>query len=110
MQSSVGGFRLNEKISEDVIEERFKTVYEAQKKIADQKTKNQLGKVLEVMVEGYHEESDLLVKARYFGQAPDIDGCVIINDTKDLTLNAGDFVKVKITDQYAYDLVGELIN
>jgi ribosomal protein S12 methylthiotransferase len=102
-------FRLGDKLSQEVIDERFEKVYQAQKEIADQKTKSQVGKTLEVMVEGLHDETELLFKARHYGQAPDIDGVVLINDTKDQPIKAGDFVKVKITDQYAYDLVGELV-
>jgi len=102
-------FRLKDKLEQDVIDERFDMIYQAQKKIADEKTKSQVGKTLEVMVEGLHEETEFLFKARHYGQAPDIDGVVLINDTKDKPLEAGDFVKVKITDQYAYDLVGEIV-
>ena len=100
-------FRLPNKLSQEVIDERFEEIYQAQKEIADQKTKSMVGKTLEVMVEGLHHETELLVKARHYGQAPDIDGLVLINDTNDRVLNPGDFIKVKITDQYAYDLVGE---
>ena len=102
-------YRLGEKLDQATIDERFEKIYEAQKEIADQKTKSQVGKTLEVMVEGLHEETEFLFKARHYGQAPDIDGVVLINDTKDQALHAGDFVKVKITDQYAYDLVGEIV-
>lgn len=103
-------FRLNEKLDQQVIDERFNKIYEAQKKIADQKTKTQIGKTLDVLVEGFHDESDLLFKGRHYGQAPDIDGTVIINETHDQPLQAGDMIKVKITDQFEYDLVGEVFS
>lgn len=102
-------FRLNDKLSQEVIDERFDQIYEAQKKIAYEMTKSQIGKTLEVLVEGFHEESDLLFKGRHYGQAPDIDGAVIINETHDQPLKAGDMIKVRITDQFEYDLVGELV-
>ena len=43
-------------------------------------------------------------------QAPDIDGCVLINDVPDGVLPAtGDFVNVQITEAHEYDLVGTIL-
>jgi hypothetical protein len=42
-------------------------------------------------------------------QAPDIDGCVLINDVPEGVLPAlGDFVNVEITEAYEYDLIGRI--
>jgi ribosomal protein S12 methylthiotransferase len=48
----------------------------------------------------------LLLQGRHAGQAPDIDGKVIINDG---FAKAGDIVKVEITDVLDYDLVGRIV-
>lgn len=101
-------FKLEPKNSQEVIDERFNIIYEAQEEVAANRNLGLIGQTLEVLVEGLHEESDLLFKGRFYGQAPDIDGCVIINDTNDKLIKAGDVVKVKITDRFSYDLVGEL--
>jgi ribosomal protein S12 methylthiotransferase len=39
--------------------------------------------------------------------APEVDGCVYVQSSK--LLKAGDFVDVKITDAYEYDLAGEAL-
>ena len=39
--------------------------------------------------------------------APEVDGIVYVNSNR--TLNPGDFVDVKITDTYEYDLAGEVV-
>ena len=39
-----------------------------------------IGKKLPVFVEGYHPETQMLMVGRHYGQCPDIDGQVIIND------------------------------
>lgn len=98
--------RLKNKVSQDVIDERFEQLYEAQKEIARELNQEFLGKVIEVLVEGQHEETELLLQGRHAGQAPDIDGKVIINDG---IAKAGDIVKVEITDVLDYDLVGRII-
>jgi ribosomal protein S12 methylthiotransferase len=44
-------------------------------------------------------------------QAPDIDGCVLINDVPDgLTPAAGEFVNVEITQAHEHDLIGRIIS
>lgn len=99
--------RLKNKIPQSVIDERFEKLYEAQKEIARELNQEYLGKVIEVLVEGPHEETDLLLQGRHAGQAPDIDGKVIINDG---VAKAGDFVKVEITEVLDYDLVGRIVS
>ncbi len=98
--------RLKDKVPQDVIEERFETLYEVQKEIARELNQEYLGKTIEVLVEGLHEETDLLLQGRHRGQAPDIDGKVIINDG---LAQAGEIVNVEITDVLDYDLVGRII-
>jgi ribosomal protein S12 methylthiotransferase len=61
------------------------------------------------LVEGKHEETDLLLKGRHVGQAPDIDGDVLINATNDIPLSVGDIVKVRVTEVFEHDLVGEIV-
>jgi ribosomal protein S12 methylthiotransferase len=60
-----------------------------------------------VLVEGLSRESDLLLEGRTRYQAPDIDGCVYINEG---TAAPGDIVMVRITEAHIYDLVGRIRN
>ena len=59
-----------------------------------------------MLVEGVSRETDLLLEGRTRFQAPDIDGCVLINDGQG---KAGDLVKVRISETQTYDLVGAII-
>ncbi|MCT4643319.1 MAG: 30S ribosomal protein S12 methylthiotransferase RimO [Bacteriovoracaceae bacterium] len=98
--------RLKDKVPQDIIDERFEKVYELQKEIARELNQEFLGKTIDVLVEGAHEETELLLQGRHEGQAPDIDGRVIINDG---IAKAGDIVKVEITEILDYDLVGKIV-
>jgi ribosomal protein S12 methylthiotransferase len=51
-------------------------------------------------------ETDLLLEGRSVYQAPDIDGCVLINDG---VANPGDIIQVQITEAQIYDLVGGIV-
>jgi ribosomal protein S12 methylthiotransferase len=62
--------------------------------------------VEDVIVEGYSEETELLLKGRTSRQAPDIDGQVYITAGQ---ANVGDIVRLRITDSSDYDLIGEII-
>jgi ribosomal protein S12 methylthiotransferase len=102
-------YRLRDKVPQEIIEERFDRLFEAQKEIARELNTAFLGQTIDVLVEGPHEETELLIEGRHFGQAPDIDGKVIINDLGGREVEVGDLVQVKITEILDYDLVGEVV-
>jgi len=89
------------------MEERRALLLHLQDGIARRKNRGKIGSTIEVLVDGLSEETDLLLEGRHEGQAPEIDGVVYVNDG---TANAGDFVKVEITDASTYDLVGRIVN
>ena len=101
-------FRLRDKVEQEVIEERFDRLHEAQREIARELNTAYLGQTLDVLIEGPHEDTDLLLVGRHFGQAPDIDGKTIINDLNNSTVKPGDLVRVEITEVLDYDLVGRI--
>jgi ribosomal protein S12 methylthiotransferase len=68
-----------------------------------------VGRTVEVLLDGRSDESDLLLQGRMQTQAPEIDGCVLINDTGDKQVTAGNFYSVVITDSLEYDLIGRVI-
>ena len=68
------------------------------------KSRQKIGSTLEVLVEGFSEETGPPLAAQHEEQAPEID-VVYVNDG---TANLGDFVTAKIT-AVAYDLVGRIV-
>jgi len=64
-----------------------------------------VGRTIDVLVEGAHEETDLIVKGRHQGQAPDIDGNVLLVDG---TPQVNTIQQVRIVKAHAYDLIGEV--
>ena len=80
-----------------------------QAKIAKRKHKGMVGQRVRVMFEGESNESELLWQGRMETQAPDIDGCVLINDSpEDFMPKPGEMVNVLITEAQEYDLVGRV--
>ena len=101
-------WRLSPKVPQNVIDQRFDRLHRLQQSISQELNHNFVGQTLKVLVEGQHQETDLLLRGRHQGQAPDIDGNVIINDTGGISLNVGDFVQAKVVDSHNYDLVAEV--
>ncbi|MCL4144022.1 UNVERIFIED_CONTAM: hypothetical protein GTU68_053977 [Idotea baltica] len=97
-------------ISEEEKEARKERLMKAQKEVIIEKQKGFIGRTLKVMLEGVHDDTELLLVGRAEFQAPDVDGTVIINDSViDMEeLKQGDFVKVEITEVAEYDLIGKV--
>lgn len=96
-------------ISDEVKKKRYDKLMKTQKKVLSKLNKKWLGKKLPVVVEGYHPETKLLMRGRSYGQCPEIDGQVIINDGRNVTA-FGQVYTVEITDIADYDLVGRVIS
>ncbi len=92
-------------IDEEVKNSRLREVAELQSEVSAEMLLKYVGKTEPVMVEGLSSETDLLLSGRTRFQAPDIDGCVLINDG---TASPGDIVDVEITEAQVYDLVGRI--
>lgn len=89
-------------------EKRFQRLAKAQKQVVDKLNEKYVGKKLKVMIESRHRESDKLLVGRFYGQCPEIDGTVIINDWRNVT-ELGQFYEVEITDFVGYDLIGRAV-
>ncbi len=81
-----------------------------QQPIARRKARALRGRKIEAIVEGPCEETEHLLEGRIKAQAPEIDGRLLINDTGGRDVKAGEIVRVRITETYDYDLVGEIVD
>lgn len=95
-------------LSEEIKQDRFNRLAAVQQQVLQGRLRRFVGKTLEVMVEGYHPDSPYLMRGRFFGQCPEIDGQVIINDGR-LVKSFGKLYQVEITDVAGYDLIGQVV-
>lgn len=94
-------------VDEETKQRRHDQLMALQQEISRKKHRDFIGKTLQVLVEGFSEETDLLLVGRHSQQAPDIDGVTYINDGE---AKVGDMVQVEITDSMDYDLVGGIVS
>jgi ribosomal protein S12 methylthiotransferase len=92
----------------EVKEDRRARLMAAQEEISAARNQRLVGRTIEVLVEGAHEESDLLLSGRSEGQAPEIDGSVILTDAPRV-LYPGEFVEARIDEGHPHDLVGAVV-
>jgi ribosomal protein S12 methylthiotransferase len=98
--------RLDNHLPEEVKQERRNRLMEAQQAIALESSSRQVGKQLEVIVDGPDPEVPQHVLARSHADAPDIDCLVRV---KGKGLRPGDIVNIKVTAADGYDLVGRAV-
>ncbi len=104
-------FDLPGKVDPKVAARRRTRLMKEQSRISLKKNRARVGSTVRVLFEGPSKETDLLWQGRTETQAPDIDGCVLINDAPEgLKPEPGDFVNVRITEAQQYDLVGEIVS
>ena len=94
-----------DQIDEEVKKERQAEIMELQQEIAFEKAEAMVGKAVLAMIEGKVADENAYV-GRTYKDAPNVDGMIFINTDEELM--TGDFVKVKITGSYEYDLIGEI--
>jgi ribosomal protein S12 methylthiotransferase len=97
---------LDQRLPARVIQERYERLLERQRTVALERRLALVGRRVAVLVEGVHPETDHLLIGRHQGQAPGIDGSVLINDGSAPT---GRFVEVEISAAYPDDLVGHIV-
>ena len=103
-------FDLPTKVDPKTAKRRRDVLMKAQSKIAKKKHDALIGKHVRVMFEGESSETELLWQGRMETQAPDIDGCVLINDApQGFTPHPGQIVDVQIDEAQEYDLVGRIL-
>jgi ribosomal protein S12 methylthiotransferase len=103
-------FELPNKVAPKVAQQRRSRLMKEQSRISRKRNKARVGDTVRVLFEGESQESELLWQGRMETQAPDIDGCVLINDAPEGFVPVpGSFVDVQITETQTYDLVGRIV-
>lgn len=94
-----------DQIAEEIKQTRVAEIMELQQDISAACNETYIGRTLDAFVEGKVADENVYV-ARTYRDAPDVDGYLFIQTTRELM--TGDMVSVQVTGSYEYDLIGEL--
>ncbi len=97
---------MDNQVPEEIKEQYRDEIMELQQEISYDVNRRQIGRTLEVVVDGYLYDDEMYA-CRSYMDAPDIDGMIFVKSEEELL--SGDYISVKITDCNEYDLVAELI-
>jgi ribosomal protein S12 methylthiotransferase len=100
-------FDLPDQVAEEVKSERYGRLMTAQQRISLARNQAQIGRTLDVLVEGSGEltgHKGPVSIARSYRDAPEVDGLVVIPGT----LPPGKMARARITGAMEYDLMGEI--
>lgn len=95
-------------IEDEVKNRRHQELAAIQQRIVEEKNLSAIGTKREVVIEGYHPETDLLMVGRHSGQCPEVDTQVLINDGEAVTA-FGERYLVEFTGTAGIDLVGKAL-
>ena len=100
-------YTMPNQVPDRVKKKRLHTLMQVQQEISKELQEKRMGETFKVMIdEASKEEKDIyLGRSQY--DAPEVDGVVFVHSSQ--RLNPGEFVQVRITGSYEYDLVGEVV-
>ncbi|WP_373034972.1 30S ribosomal protein S12 methylthiotransferase RimO [Sulfurimonas sp.] len=104
-EETTPAYDMNNKISDEVIASRAQILGDIASECTKKSLQNEVGKDIELIIDGESDEHEYLLSARKTIWAPEIDGEIYVNDrTKDEDLEFGKIYKAKVTD-----LVGNIL-
>ncbi len=106
-EENTKSFLLPGQLPEDVKEARRDALMKVQQESSAARLKMHVGQVVPVLVEEVSEESEFLWQGRHQGQAPDIDGCVLIRAGE---IQRGKMALVKLERAMEYDYIGRVVS
>ncbi len=98
-EETTSAYDMSDKISAEVIAERADILGAITQEVMQKSLKNEIGKEVEIIIDGESDEHEYLLSAKETIWAPEIDGEIYVNDrTNDEELEFGKIYKAKITD------------
>lgn len=105
-EEGTASYALPGQLEESVKQSRRDRLMSLQKKISRKRLKGKIGQTVPVLVEKISDESEHLWQGRHAGQAPDIDGVVLLRNGP---LEPGQILNVQLERSMDYDFIGQVL-
>ena len=105
-EEGTASYNYPDQIEEDVKAKRKERVMKVAQSVSYRQNKKHIGEVMEGMIVGVRDNEYLF--RSYWNAPDDVDGNIYVKSNR--PLQEGDDVRVKITEAYVYDLIGEVID
>ena len=110
-EENTKAFELEEKVPDDIIDQRAEILGDIINDITQKKMADEIGNIIDIVVDGYSDEHEYLLSARKLSWAPDIDGEIYINDNQlEEPIVFGKTYQAKVTDITDNILIASVIS
>lgn len=106
-EKGVRAARMPDQVDAVIKRSRRAQLLDTQRLISKKRLESLVGKILPILIEGFHPETNLLLTGRMFSQAPEADGSVIITSGNS---SIGQIVPARITRAHDYDVEAEILD
>ena len=106
-EEGTAAYTMEHHVPDATKKKRMNALMQLQQEISREVQQSHIGKVMKVLIDEQQENEKNIYLGRSEYDAPDVDGVVFVHSTS--PLKGGDFVQVRITDAYEYDLAGEVV-
>lgn len=106
-EEGTSAYAMADQVPEHVKRNRLKKLMKAQQEISSNIQRRMIGRTLHVLIDEPSKNEDNVYLGRTEYDAPEVDGLVYVHTAQ--KRRPGDLVKVRISDAYEYDLVGQEI-
>lgn len=110
-EEGTAAFNREDKVTQDIIDERAEILGELIEQTTLASLENEVGKTVDVVVDGESDEHEYLLSARNLVWAPEIDGEIYINDNElEGEIKFGVIYKAKITELAGDKLLATILH
>ncbi len=105
-------YEMDGKLSQEVIDERAEIMGEIASEVMHKSLEKQVGKEVDIVIDGESDEHEYLLSARELGWTPEIDGEIYVNDNElgdDVTLEFAKVYRARITEKVGDKLLATVI-
>ncbi|MBP2635888.1 MAG: rimO [Firmicutes bacterium] len=96
---------MEDQVPASVKEERYHELMSLQCRVSEELNHDMEGKALTVLIEGQSKEQPGVAFGRSYREAPDVDGCIYVENAEGLL--PGDIVQTEVVQGFTYDLLAE---
>ena len=112
-EEETDAYEMQGKLSQEVIDERAEIMGEIAKEVMNKSLEAQVGKTVEIVIDGESDEHEFLLSARELGWTPEIDGEIYVNDNElgeDVVLKFAKVYTARITEKVGDKLLATVIS
>lgn len=106
-EEGTAAYSFKQTTTEEIINQRYDRLIDLTEQISFSKINEFVGKRMRVLVEEKIEEENFYI-GRFYGQAPDVDGLIVIYADDDEVLDIGNFYECDIVKQNGRDLLARV--